>query len=316
MLDFISGDVRQYMERKNLKFTDFEMAAIVYHSGLTVPEKQERLEKIAEAAEDETVREQISERLAMEREEMKAFCENAEGYVYVLEIREYPDESYIYGYFATADLAYIQGRKQGFAFEIEKYRIIGSDAAETGRARGYWNPYVFEREDMAELVEEFEDEGIPVAVFRYNEEGVLEWFSSRETGGSDEEEMERLFSPLRFENAFLSTPNPFERGDIVRLLPDGGRGIVETSQEEWREFLEKVNGEGRMGVDFSDAGITVEFVREGRISHGHVNPIFLEKDEPRREESDYKLITAASDLLKGRGSLEWFADQLISGRQR
>lgn len=38
MLDFISKDVREYMKQKGIKFTDFEKATLIFHSGLPILE--------------------------------------------------------------------------------------------------------------------------------------------------------------------------------------------------------------------------------------------------------------------------------------
>ncbi|MCH5205974.1 MAG: hypothetical protein J1F09_03405 [Oscillospiraceae bacterium] len=48
MLDFISKDVQKYMTENGLEFTDFEKAALIYNSDLTVNEKHARLEALAE----------------------------------------------------------------------------------------------------------------------------------------------------------------------------------------------------------------------------------------------------------------------------
>lgn len=90
-LDFISKDVKQYMEQNNLNFTDFESAALIYHSWLSVSEKHKRLEEIAAETKDANLRKQITEILTLEKEDLKAFHENIKGFVYVL-TRGYPNE--------------------------------------------------------------------------------------------------------------------------------------------------------------------------------------------------------------------------------
>ena len=130
MLEFISNDVREYMEQNHLEFTDFEKAALIYHAGLPALEMLDRLEKLAKTTEDASLREQILARLASDRQDMEAFRNNAEGYVYAVETYEDEHEPYICGYFATADLAYAYGMKQGVKFEIEKYLIVGFNGQE------------------------------------------------------------------------------------------------------------------------------------------------------------------------------------------
>lgn len=113
MLDFISKDVREYMERNRLEFTDFEKAALIFHSGLPVLKRQELLERLAEETGDLVLKEQILTRLAYDRQDMEAFRDNAEGYVYAVELREDAGDPYICGYFAGANMAYAYGMRQG-----------------------------------------------------------------------------------------------------------------------------------------------------------------------------------------------------------
>lgn len=112
MLDFVSKDVREYMEQNHLEFTDFEKAALIYNAGLPVLRRMELLEQLAENTEDTSLREQIHARLASGRQDMGVFRDNAEGYVYAVKSHKY-DDPYICGYFAAADMAYAHGMRQG-----------------------------------------------------------------------------------------------------------------------------------------------------------------------------------------------------------
>ena len=44
---------------------------------------------------------------------------------------------------------------------------------------------------------------------------------------------------------------------------------------------------------------------QGYISHNHINPAFLEKYEPQEEDDGFELLMSASDLLRGRGGLDF-----------
>ena len=84
----------------------------------------------------------------------------------------------------------------------------------------------------------------------------------------------------------------------------GGHGIVSTSQEEWKKFLEWVDAGKRKGVDFSDASIMVDFLRDsGHISHSHINPVLLEKYEPQTDDMDFDVLLAASGMYQGNETL-------------
>lgn len=309
MIEFLSKDVREHMERNHLEFTDFEKAALTFHSGLPVLKAQERLEKLAKETADASLREQILAWLASERQNMEAFRSNTEGYVYAVEAEEEDNEPYVCGYFATADLAYAHGRKRGCAFKVEKYRIVGLNGLEAKKLKLYRNPYLMDGRDVKECVEEYDDDyGFPEARAEYSGDGTLEYFYSTEIDRSDEEMLSTAFDPARFENAFIHVPNPFERGDIVRLTADRGeRGVVATSQAEWTEFLEKVTSQELKGVDFVDASITVDFLqRDGTFSHEHICPAFLESFAPRESDADYGVLMSTSAVHRGKGTLDFF----------
>ena len=122
--------------------------------------------------------------------------------------------------------------------------------------------------------------------------------------------MQRLiFDNHRFENAFISVPYPFEKGDIVRYLHNSARGIVYTSRAEREEYAEKVKC-GKIGyADFFDSGITVEFMTEGGgFSGTYIHPAFLEKYDPQEGDEDYDLLMAASDVCRGKCTLDGFTD--------
>lgn len=304
MREFISKDVREYMEQNHLAFTDFEKAALICHAGFPVLEKLERLEKLAENTEDTSLRKQILARLASDRQELEVFWNNAEGYVYAVERREDDD---ICGYFASAALAYAHGMKQKCKFRIEKYLIVGFHGREAKKSKGYFNPNLMDEPDIEKCIAEHDYSGSPEAGAHYDKDGTLEFFWSSEIERTDAENLDRAFDSARFENAFIFVPNPFERGDIVRLTTDHeGHGVVATSQQEWEEFLEQVKTRKANIVDFVDASIKVDFLQDdGSISHSHINPVFLEKFEPRKEDLDYDVLTAASAVHQG-ASLDFF----------
>ena len=129
------------MAENGLEFTDFESAALIYNSVLTVNEKHARLEVLAESTADETLKVQIAERLRVDREDMDAFYNNTGDFIYKADVYdpEY-DKPDTIGYFRTAGLAYEHAKKKGFKFEIEKYRIIDADTPPPKR-KGYANPF-------------------------------------------------------------------------------------------------------------------------------------------------------------------------------
>lgn len=307
LLDFISKDVQKYMTENDLEFIDFEKAVLIYNSDLTVNEKHVRLEALAESTIDETLKAQITERLRSDRENIEAFYNNTEGFIFQAQIYDpkyglYPDTI---GYFKTADLAYAHATKTSFEFKIEKQLTIGNDSRPF-RHKGYFNPNLLTGKSEDELVTEHKD--YCCGYLTYNKDGELTYFWSSEIDRGFKEMIRLEYDGTRFENAFIAVPNPFEKGDIVRYINGDESGVVFTSRKENTDYVERVKS-GKLGciVDFFDSGITVDFLQKnGRFVHSHINSAFLEKYDPQEGEEDYDLLMAASGVCKGECYLDWF----------
>ena len=310
ILDFISKDVRAYMEQNGLEFTDFEQAVIIANSGLPVLEITERLEALAMETADKDLKEQLLACIDVERQDMKAFYENRAGFVYVVQVYEdLGPKPIVCGYFSDVEAAHAHGMRQGCRFAIGKYRIMDADSVLEKRTTILLNPdRIKDDVDVAGLTIERDYNGLSVARAEYGEDGVMTYFYSYEIERPIAEGLEKLYA-APFENAFIHVPNPFECGDIVR---DGeAHGIVETSQADWQDRLERVNAiksKGK-GVDFTWTCIMVDFLQDdGHIEHGLICPVFLEKYEPGKEDEDCALLLAGRSLRRGQGDLEWFTD--------
>jgi len=116
-----------------------------------------------------------------------------------------------------------------------------------------------------------------------------------------------------FTYIFYEVPNPFERGDIVRLVDTEEYGVVETSQRQWQETLARYQSDEwkptGLGPDYSDVQIRVGILdNDGTFGHAHINPIDLERYQPKGGWTDGspmdKLLLCASDLYQGKGSLD------------
>lgn len=308
LVDFISKDVQEYMAENGLEFKDFEKAALIYNSDLTVNERNARLEALAESSADETLKAQIAERLRVDREDIEAFYNNTEGFIYKADVYdpEYGSEPDTIGYFKTAELAYKYAKKRSFKFEIEKHWIIG-DNVRPLKSKDYFNPHVFTDESEEELLVEEEGESEEYGGFMFNKNGELIYFWSGEIDRGFKESTKLNYGGSRFENAFIAVPNPFELGDIVRYIGGDESGIVNTSRKENDERVEKALSGEWGAVDFFDSGITVDFLKKnGHFAHDHINPAFLEKHEPQKGDEDYNLLMAASAVCKGECTLDWF----------
>lgn len=307
-----SADIREHMQQTGRVFGDSEWAAILFNSNsLTPEEKTARLRELGGQTRDQVLAEQIRQRLALEEEMRDAFFRSTPGMFYMVSASE--DRMIPMGYYAGVEDAVQRGKREGVAFEVYKCRLIGTPDLPPPRKVPHGNPYLFKSEPISEEPE-LPDDGLDhcwAGYASFNEQGELYDVTSNEpTSVSMAEYVEMIFSPQRFENRYLELPNPFQRGDIIRVVSgirSGECGVVETSQEEWVRFNQRVKD--GLVVDYSDACVTVEFLTgQGSFSHEHISPLYLERCRPGKDDPDRGILEAASLILRGECGLDYFMD--------
>lgn len=277
-----SETVRQYILDTKWTFTDMQKAALLYHSPLPLEQQYSRLRALRDKTGNECLRKQITEYLDLKEQGFQAFRENGDmRHIYVLKIKDEENTQYCqiqpHGYFFRWDMAYACGKHGTYPFQIEKCVICDGDAANDGETPS-------------------------VASLSFSEAGLASDFWSREVPFHAEEDG-------YFTYVFYEVPNPFERGDIVKLAGTEDYGIVETSQQSWKKTLERYQGKKKFPPDYSDVQIRIAFLNDdGTFSHAHINPIYLERclpHESRKNDTPMNnLLLCASDLYKGEGSLD------------
>lgn len=277
-----SADMRRCIREAGREFTDFEKAAIIYRLNCPWEEKNMAFRNILSETKDKTLKMQLSERIAYDEKCMAMYADKAAGHVYVLScVEEGAVEAC--GYFADSDFAYVYGLKGRNPFQIEKYRLIGWEDTETGKLQDVECSAGNRKRGQKEG---FDDS--PVAWLSFDKAGRLQAFGSRELQGEDPGDYSGIGDSSgisRFENAYVQLPNPFERGDFVRIAEAEGKawnvdnrniGIVATTQEQWETYHKRKDR--RVWRDYSDVSIIVYFaVEDGSFWHEHLNPLFLEK---------------------------------------
>ena len=283
--------VRNYVLEMGWVFTDEQKAVLLVHGDLSLKERCSRLQTLQESTADQGLKERIAKYLNSEDLKFQAFKENSDkACIYILKVKEgdipysgiLSDE-----YFFDLDLAYGCGRETNLPFMIEKYPV---EVPGIGRPRSLFTSFL-------ELNEDGE------AVYFY---GIIP--------GDDGE-------PEDF-NDFIEVPNPFEKGDIVRIVGTERYGIIATSPKWWKSDMFKNEDPYRKdwGWGFYDAQIRVEFLCEdGTFSHDHVTPLRLERYRPeeawdKRSAMD-KLLLYASQICRGEGSLEILSSLIMAYRR-
>lgn len=240
------------------------------------------LKAIRDKTEDNCLRDQITEYLDCKEQGFQAFKENKnKNHIYVLRVKAEEENQYYQiqpeGYFFDWKLAYECGKKKGQPFQLQK--CVVCDVSKQSN----------------------DDNNPSVADLQFDEDGEALCFWSREVPFDAEKNG-------YFTYVFYEVPNPFEQGDIVKQAGTEDYGIVENSQEQWKEALARYQSDEwkGFGPDYSDVQICVTFLGEdGTFGHAHVNPVVLELYQPKRSQSPMdQLLLSASNLYKGKGSLD------------
>ena len=286
MQDFIpSKDVRAYMQRTGFTFSDRDLASVIFQSDLPLAQRHEALEQLAQRSADSELCRQIGERIAYDRRATERFAENDGRFLYQLLLAE---EGVPAGFFSQAAAAREAGLEKTRPFSIHKYRF--QDTA-------------FPAEEAPTAAA---GHGL-LAGMVYKADGTLSSCWSYEI--SPEEEA-LVKGPQRFEERFVALPNPFQRGDIVRLVEDPGTlGVVESSREDWDELVEAARA-GSKKLDCFDATLQVEILNDdGTFGHDHISPLGLEWVTGKPHDEKTALLAYASALLTGHISLDFFLEE-------
>ena len=276
----IAECIKEHYKKNNAEFTDSERATIFWQSDLELSEKLAALREILDTTEDILLKEQIQKRLDAEAEEEKAFMSRDSDYVHSVFT---DDAKNAEGAFSSIDAAIAYGKENcDETFRI--YKAILEDRID----------------DDADV-----EQGILLGgEAEFKKDGTLlscRCWSSKETDFV----ILNCIEPEGFEEAYIPVLNPFEYGDIVRIIGDDRPALVVTSQERWKESLERIAKSGLSEMNYYTNTLTVEFLSpDGEFSHGHPNILWLEKVEHWEDEDEWNLLTSVSGLMKGEGWLE------------
>ncbi len=255
-----SPQVKQLLRKREYCFTDFQKAAIIYHSNVNLPQMHHSLRVIADNTCDEELKAQITELIDQDTKSYDRFVHDSKGYIYKLIAKEEESDGETFwfdiGYYDNGTEPKQAGTGSGGAFRIEKYLIAHVDDKHPGKERLNRNIY-----------------HSPVDVWYFDEDGMAEKYHTIETRQRCTDDM-KPNGRESFENAFIAVPNPFDEGDVVRDINTGFEGVVVTSRDEWRNLCDMAT-DGRHTLDWNDACIVVNDI-ETDFRHEHVNPIYLE----------------------------------------
>ncbi len=278
MIDIIpSKQMKEYLREMGFIFSDHQKATLIWNaSQYTWCEKLEALKELAKQTSDEIVKQQVQERVQYEEKCFDIFQDNSSNiYIYIVSNME-EEEEYSLKSEAAISYAKEQAIKNKETYMVYKQLLLMTkDRPTTIKSNIQVNPNVFSE---VEFLEEEKYNCGPIAHITINSNGEMESIYSNELSNEEDDKVS-IFKQERFEDKFIPIIFPFEKGDIVKYIPTGEYGVVKLSQEQWKQFLEKV--EQGLYVDFIDMSIVVVFLtEEGYWSHKHINPLELEIDVP------------------------------------
>ena len=285
-----SDTVRAFIQESGYAFTDWQKASLLYRRDCPQTAVRSALLTVRDGTTDRVLKRQLTEYLEREEDVFRLLKENPDrDFLYILTYRNEDSEDEI-RYFFDYEMAFRYGTQTKTTFVIEKH-LVGAKKVLDRFEDGIYRDYA-------------------VATICYDKRCTAECFDSSELPPADWNAEDEWHT--RFEHMFYEVPNPFERGDIVRTVGTDDYGVVETSQSEWHERLARYQSPDReIQPDWSDVQIRVIFPNDdGTFSHEHINPVYLERCQPKTDIEDKlsgaleRLLLCVSRLYRGEETLD------------
>ncbi|WP_044937845.1 hypothetical protein [Pseudobutyrivibrio sp. LB2011] len=268
-----SATVQSFIQQQKWDFSDSEWATIIYNSMDTISQKHTILELLGLDTLDKKLFCEIKERLAYDNMAFELFCNDSDGYTYVVLI----DGEAIAAVCDSFIIAYKTGCRYIEEFTIEKHAVQYEDS-KPATIRSIESSLLTGGEPAVKEETLPPNYYIPpVAGLTFDAKGCLIRYFSSETSAEQALNIEGM-EPNRFEYRFIEVPNPFEEGNKVKLAIESHYNkeqvyTVLTSQNQWNAFIN--DPKKRKLSDWSDASIIIT-AKPDSFDHEHINPIFLE----------------------------------------
>lgn len=270
MKDYIrSKDYRKFIEENGVIVSDWDKATLIYHApGMSHTEKTFALLELKKRTEDPNLQRQITERLDRDHRFYEAYKQCNGNAYYKLSV-PYEGRYSTEGIYLSFEAAYLDGKKEGDPFRIEKALLACKKQA--GDTDGVFGAV------------EFDEQGyLHKKLWLYEKNKGLD-FEQNETGVKN-----------RFEDRYVDLPLLYRQGDIVHIVGTDLLGIVDGPKDDAEE--EKYCDLARKG-DYSDFQVAVNLMFNGNkylsvFSHEHVCPTELEyatldEGDPRKGFLEY-----------------------------
>lgn len=278
----VPRDIREYMEKKGMAFSDLEMAALVFQTVETEGEKMEALKELAEKTDDISLKAVLLRRIEESKMAISRIQDNRdENFLFqVLRLvnEKDPDQLEAVGFFSS----YENARKSieshpGNEHLIRKYYLLKDEIPMVWE--GVCSEGIFG--GTKKEVRECEYSGQLLGEVQFDGTGEMICCMTKELDPKEIEDTEALGDPA-FESMDVFFPNPFEKGDRVRIVREQGKeqikNVVASDPADWKMVCDAARAEGYRCLD---AAITILRTMPGMgfSMKEQVNPFFLERVE-------------------------------------
>lgn len=273
-----SKKYRSFIENMGIVLSDWDKATLIYnHSIASHEEKMEALLEIKRSTSDDSLKEQIEERISRDKLYFDKFKGNDGNAFYSLSTL-YDGKYDVDGYYLDFYAAFEDGMKEGTPFKIKKELFeCKKNAGDKGGVFGGVG---------------FDAEGMKNKIF---------WLYSE----TENEVIERVDN-RRFEYCYIDHPLMFRKKDVVHVIGTELYGIVDAPMNDDDELKYRncaVSG------DYSDWQVTVNLIYDGQkflsvFSHDHISPADLElaefeEGDIRKGMMEYMIKTLYANSLFG-----------------
>ena len=290
----IADCFKELYEKENKTFTDSERATLFWNMDLPISEKLAALKEIHDMTTDEVLKKQIKARLDREAEIEEAFMSRDKDYIQLVLLDDSDDADRV---FESMDSAIAYGKEEcEETFHISKHileeRVSPDDNKDSDKTGEYL---------------------VLGGYAAFKKDGTLiscSYYTSRDYSFTFLNHVE----PESFEEAYVPVLNPFEYGDIVRVIGDSRPAIYVTPQGAMERTL-KICEEHGYPKNYYLNKMTVEYLYpDGEFAHDHPDLLSLEKLESWDNKEEWELLQSISRLMKGHGWVETVLDHYNKNR--
>ena len=287
-----SKDLQQYLIQIGWRFSDFDKAALIYNYPESWDIIWEKLKKLQADTEDKDLARQIEERLEYDKKTLQQIKTAPGNNLFLLEVYDDEadeDEEPYKVYFASFDAAKTYAETLGREYSITQISV-------------------YDKTDVSSLPTDPFDINSEMGYISYDRSGEILRFSC---GKMDDLDPVVMSCNHRFEEAYVTIPHPFTKGDIVRNIQTDEMGVI-PNLDGWESY-DSIVKNSLGGGDFSDMQICVEYLYpNGEFGHKHTRTTFLEYADVQKMDintislDDFPrlVLKEASFLIRGHGSIQ------------